>query len=87
MDNYFIGDIVRYRTFWWGVQFLAENDEELDALTTIRDRCTLPESHYESGGIELWFMPDFCENKYKQPDGGFSLREINENAGLLEIRR
>ena len=46
---------MKYKTFWWGVKIIAENECDLDALKYIENEIAdkEPECDYEGGGVLL----------------------------------
>lgn len=74
---------MRWLTEWWGLQFLAETDEEKDLLLTLKH--SLPDITknfyaYEAGTVEV------IEHK-SDNDRGFSSEEITNAKLVLEITR
>lgn len=72
---------MKFATAWWGIQILAESDEDKDILQSLFDR--LPEEadvSYENGFVCI-ASPEYAEN------GGFSEEQIKNAKLVIDFRR
>lgn len=73
---------MKWATYWWGVQFLAENKAEEELLKKLKQLLGDRTPHsYEEGGAYL------LETKNMARDCDFTMPELRQAKIMLEINR